>query len=118
MAKKKFPFKDPDEDLDYVFDWSDRIGPDDAILTSDWSIVTAQSSGSPDVVLSMHSAAIVDGEITDATVGTVGDTVVNGAALVWLIGGEIGVTYELLNRIHTVGLRVMDQTLYIPCKKR
>jgi len=119
MAKKKFPFKDPDEDLDYTLDWSDRVGTNDAILSSVWSIVTQQSGGlSPDVALSLHSESIIDGEISDATVGTVGTVVTNGATLVWLRGGEIAHTYELLNRVQTVGARIMDQTVYIPCKKR
>jgi hypothetical protein len=117
MAKKKFAFKDPDEDLDYLLNWADRIGDGDPIVTSVWTIVTTQTD-SPDVILSKHDESITAGEITDADVGTIGSVVANGATLLWLEGGVLGTTYELLNRITTAGARIMDQTVYIQIKKK
>ena len=83
-----FPFKDPDEVLDYTLDWSARITTD-PIFSSTW--LTPSPAG-----------------LTIATASFASFT-----TLVWLEDGTLGSTYQLTNRIVTVGGRTMDQTCKI-----
>lgn len=83
-----FPFKDPEEVLDYDLDWSSRLPDGDAITTSAWAL-----SSPPD------SALVINSETETTTV-----------TKVWLSGGTLGQTYELTNHITTVGGRQMEQT--------
>ncbi len=85
------PFKDPDEVLDYVLDWSPRILTD-TIDTSIW---------------------IVPSGITkDSDTNTVTSTTI------WLSGGTIGTAYVLTNRITTADGRTMDQSCKIKIKEK
>lgn len=100
MADLKWPNKDPDERLDYVIDWTPRLG-DDSIVGSVWMIVSG------DVEIDG------DGEI------------VTGAkkSLVWLQGGTVDAETgerecRLLNRITTAAGRIMDQTARIKLKAK
>lgn len=86
-----WPYKDPDEDLDYTIDWSARL-EDDVISTSDW--------------------LPVDGITTHSESNT--DT----ATTIWLSGGTLGTSYEITNRIVTVGGRTMDQTVRLKIKAK
>jgi len=97
MAYEKivFPFKDMDEVLDYVLDWSDRLGAD-TISGSDWEFAV-----DPDYALN------IDSETNAAQTTTV-----------WLSGGTPGQTYEITNRITTAGGRTMDQTAKIKIKEK
>lgn len=92
-----FPFKDPNEVLDYVLDWSDRLD-DDTIETSTWLFAV-----DPDSVLVIDSDSI----LSPAT-----------STQVWLSGGTIGQTYQLTNRITTAAGRTMDQTCKIKVKAK
>jgi hypothetical protein len=78
--------KDPNETLDYRIDWLPRLEAD-TIETSTWTVPAGLT----------HD----DDNISDSGAETV----------VWLSGGTIGETYEILNRIVTVGGRTMDQTV-------
>ncbi len=93
MAKKKWPFKDPDELLDYEIKWGERLGTD-TIATSTWTIVTT-------------------GSLTKTSQS---DDAQN--TIVWLSGGLIGENYEILNRIVTDGGRTMDQTVFLKIKAK
>lgn len=86
-----WPFKDPDEVLDYQLDWSDRLGTD-TISTSTWT---------------------VPGGITKNS-----DSHTTTAAIIWLSSGTDGVTYEFLNRIVTAGGRTMDQTVKLKVRAK
>ena len=88
-----FPSKDPNEVLDYVLDWSDRLETGDTISTSAWSLVTADN---PDSVL------VIDSDSNTTTTTTV-----------WLSAGTVDKTYYLLNRVVTTGGRTMDQTVVL-----
>lgn len=82
-------FKDPDEVLDYGFDWSDwldEIG--DTISTSAWE---------------KDSASLT---VTDETKTTTSTTV-------WLSAGVLGETYFVTNRIVTVGGRTADRSFWL-----
>lgn len=87
----KWPPKDPDEVLDYQIDWSARLD-DDTIDTSTW--------------------IVPDGIVGDDESNT--DT----ATTIWLSGGTLGTTYDIVNRIETDGGRTMDQTARIKIKVR
>jgi hypothetical protein len=97
MAYEKivFPFKDSDEVLDYVLDWSARLGSD-TIATSEWALAV-----DPDYALN------IDSEEESATTTTI-----------WLSGGTPGQTYEITNHIVTAGGREMEQTAKIRIKEK
>ena len=87
----KWPFKDPNEVLDYSIDWSGRLD-DDTISSSVWFV--------PDGITN-------EDEEKSSTVTTL-----------WLSGGTEPTTYSFLNRITTVGGRVMDQTVTLEIKSK
>lgn len=82
----EWPFKDPDEVLDYQLDWSGRLG-EDQISTSTWTVPTG---------------IVKNSDTNTATVSTV-----------WLSSGTLGTSYDLVNRVITTGGRTMDQTVRI-----
>ena len=88
-----FPFKDPDEVLDYVLDWTARLGLD-TISSSTWTTPTPAS-------------------ITLATA-----TLTSFTTTVWLSGGTLGSAYQFTNRIETLGGRTMDQSVKIKIKSK
>jgi hypothetical protein len=91
MSALKWPFKDPDEVLDYVVDWSARLTTD-TVATSLWIV---------------PSGITKTAEAFDNTTTTI-----------WLSGGTIGITYEFVNRIETAGGRTMDQSIKLQVKTR
>lgn len=97
MAYEKivFPFKDPQEVLDYTLDWSERLGSD-TISTSAWSFAV-----DPDGALDID---------TDSKTST--------TTTVWLSGGTLLEVYELTNHIVTAGGREMEQTCKIRVKAK
>lgn len=85
MATLKWKsYKDPQEYLDFVFDWTDRLG-EDTIDTATVSVVSG-------------SVTIDDFEFTNKTV------------TVWLNGGEEGESCPILCEIQTAGGRLRQQT--------
>ena len=86
-----FPAKDPDSYLDYYVDWSPWLPEGDTITGSLWIL--------PDDLISELEG------------------VYDTSTLIWMSGGVIGQTYELVNRITTVGGRIQDQTVRIKCKQ-
>jgi hypothetical protein len=88
---KRWPFKDPDEVLDYAILWEERLAGD-TILTSTWFVppgITKETDSKTDTITT-----------------------------IWFSGGTLGVTYEILNRITTVGGRTMDQTVDLKIKSK
>jgi len=81
--------KDPDEVKDYAVDWTDRLAGD-TIVTSTW--------------------IVPDGITKDSDTNTTMNTTI------WLSGGELGNTYEFVNRVVTAGGRTYDQTCKLKCK--
>jgi len=92
----KWPDKDPDEVLDYLVDWSDRLTGSDTIDTSTWIMPSA-----PDALLIKDS-----------------DTHNNTTTTIWLSGGTLGTKYTLTNRVVTDGGRTMDQSMIIAIKTK
>lgn len=94
-----WPYKDKDEKLDYVIDWSARLDTGDAIAASSWSI-------------SAGDGALTIGTSSDAPSFT--DT----RTTVWLLGGTVGVRYSLTNTITTDAGRIMEQTATLLIKEK
>lgn len=89
-----WPAKDPDEVLDYVVNWEDRLVTDETISTS---------------LFFIDSYSGVSVQITTNNRKT---------ATVWLTGGSPGKTAEILNRITTSSGRTMDETVLLPIRIR
>lgn len=94
-----WPAKDPDEVADYTVHWAENplTGEQgrtygDPIFSSDWTVPVGIINEEEDF----------DDDTTT----------------IWLSGGTIGTTYELLNRIVTVGGRTFDQTVKLKIKTR
>lgn len=84
--------KDPDDVLDYSFDWSAWLATSETISTSDWT----PSAG-----------IVVDSETNTTTTTTV-----------WLSGGTAGQPYTVTNRITTNQARTVDRTMTIRVKNK
>lgn len=76
--------QDPDEELDYVRDWSALLGAD-TIASSTWT---------PEAGITVNSDSFDD---TTATV--------------WISGGTLGSDYAVVNEITTAGGRTHNKTL-------
>jgi hypothetical protein len=87
----EWPYKDPDEVLDYQLDWSGRLGSD-TIASSSWTVPAGITKNS---------------DTTTATVTTI-----------WLSSGTLNSSYDLQNRVTTTGGRTMDQTVRIRIKAK
>lgn len=86
-----WPFKDPDEVLDYQINWAARLGAD-TITSSVWIVPTE---------------IIKDSDSHTATTATI-----------WLSGGTLGDKLELTNRVVTAGGRTMDQSVKLQIKAK
>lgn len=87
-----WPFKDPNEVLDYGVDWSARLAGD-TIAISAFTVIAG------DVAINSN---------TNTT----------SATKVWLSGGTAGTDCTILNRITTAGGRTMDQTMRLKIRDR
>ena len=87
-----WPAKDPNEVLDYQIDWTKRLDGD-TISTSTYSVAVG--------------TAVVDSSSKTTTTSTV-----------WLSGGTLDETCEILNRVVTAGGRTFDQTVRVKIKAK
>ena len=85
--------KDPDAVLDYSVDWLLWLAGDQ-ISSSEWILEPV------------------------ATIQKITDTFTNSRTVVWLGGGDRGVTYLVTNRIVTVGGRTDDRTISVKVEDR
>jgi len=88
-----WPYKDPDEILDYELDWASRLPEGDTISTSTW-IITGT------------------GLVKDS------DSHGDDSTTVWLSAGTLGTKYVLTNRVVTTGGRTMDQSVNLSVKAK
>lgn len=79
--------KDPQAVLDYTVNWSSWLPSGDTIVTSTWTADTG-------ITIDSSSATTT-------------------AATVWLSGGTVSVSYNVVNHIVTADGRAEDQTLVI-----
>lgn len=98
MATLAWPFKDPEEVLDYTVDWRPRLGAD-TIVSTVFTIVSGEAS----TTLHMDSWSI---------------TGLDQMTTLWLSGGTLGVTYRILNHITTAAGRQMEQTVKLKVKAK
>jgi len=96
---KKFDPKDPDEVLDYDWDWEVKFGGEDTILTSQF---------------------IVEGPDTALVIGTGNQvpTYTQTRSKIWLSSGTLGKTYKITNRVTTALGRTMDWTGTLPIRSK
>ena len=85
--------KDPDAVLDYSVDWFLWLAGDQ-ISSSEWILEEG------------------------ATIEKITDTFTTSRTVVWLSGGDKGVTYLVTNRIVTVGGRTDDRTISVKVEDR
>lgn len=80
----QWPNKDPDEILDYQFDWADpkypRLQTNELLVSSTWALLSG------DVVILTNPAA---------------SFAPSGLTTVWLSGGTNGTVSELVNKVTT-----------------
>jgi hypothetical protein len=88
---KRWPFKDPDEVLDYEVDWSDRLGSD-TIDSVTWT---------------MPSGIVKDDQDVSGDI-----------AVIWISGGTAGESYNIGCRVVTTGGRTYDETIVLPVRSR
>jgi hypothetical protein len=87
--------KDPDDILDYGFDWGTKwLSTSETISTSTW----------------IASAGITVGTGTNGAQAPTNTTTVT---TVWLLGGAAGTPYSVTNRITTNQGRTVDRTMTI-----
>jgi hypothetical protein len=92
MAIITWPYKDPDEVLDYEIDWTAKLTGGDTITSSSWTVpagITKDSS-----------------------------TFTTSTATIWLSDGTIGETYLLTNEVTTAAGRTMDQSAKLKIKEK
>lgn len=84
--------KDPNDVLDYMWDWSSWLGDGEAIQSS--------------------TVLVPDGLTKDSDSNT--DT----AVTVWLSGGTVGQNYRVVSRITTNQARTVDRSMQIAVHER
>jgi hypothetical protein len=92
QLRAAWPFKAPDEVLDYGVDWSRRLAAGDAIAGTTFMLP-------PGLVATRSSYADASTEV-------------------WISGGVQGETYRIQNRITTSAGRIMDQTIRLKVKSK
>lgn len=108
-----WPPKDPNEILDYGYDWSPRMvagdeitGTPTAVVVTSATDMTPLTPGAPNIVVDSSNKATLTGRPT------------NQGQITWLSGGTHDTDYFILLRAVTVGGRHMDQTMKIKVKTR
>ena len=87
-----WPYKDPDEVLDYELDWSTHLDTGDTISSSTWTVPAGLTKNS--------------------------DTNGDSTTTIWLQGGTEGTTYTLLNEIVTAGGRTEQQSVTLSVRSK
>ena len=103
MSMKHFPPKDPDEVLDYQFDWS--------ALTNNTGTTNWLDEGE---TISAHTITATTGITVDSSTLINNDT----AVLVWLSGGTDGEDYTITCEIETSENRTAIRSAIISVRKR
>ena len=116
---KSWPFKDPDELLDYDVDWTTRLYSAD-----EFAAARAQdNAGQPVTIVPADRIASSTFSLpagTPLAIGT-GDkapSFSDTATKVWLQGGTEGATYVITNEITTAAGRIMDQSMKLKVKSK
>lgn len=92
--------KDPDEKLDYAFDWQDWLQTDDYIVSSEWTI-----EGDDTLDISVSPASSITQKDADAPA--------NSLTRVWIENGTLRRKAKLTNTIITDGGRKAQASMFI-----
>jgi hypothetical protein len=105
--KLSWPRKDPDEILDHLVDWTQRLYSADelALLDAGETVVPADT-------IDISQFTLPPGIIAESSSN------IASASKVWLSEGVEGETYLVQNRIVTAGGRTMDQTIKLKIKTK
>lgn len=90
--------KDPQETIDYAFDWSDFLASGETISASTWSIAPASTAAGA------------------LALGTLASTTDTTAAFV--TSGTVGVVYRLTNKITTNQTRIAERSVIVRVEER
>lgn len=115
---KSWPFKDPDEILDYDNDWTKRL-----YSASELAAAQAQDdAGEPVTIVPADTIATstftIIGDTSLVKASGKPSTFTNTETKVWLQGGTEGATYTVTNEITTSGGRTMDQSVRLKVKTK
>lgn len=111
---KTWPFKDPDEVLDYDIDWTWRLYSSDELDRAQ-----AQSdAGIPVTVVPADAIATSTFTLPAGTLVADSTSKSSTATKVWLSGGAEGQSYLIVNEIVTSGGRRMDQAVKLKIKTK
>lgn len=93
----RWPFKDPQEVLDYSIDWTLKLPANDVITSSTWTVTSAN------VGLTIGSSYIANS---------------NTQTIVWLSSGTANTDYLVTNQVTTLQGRTMEQSVGLYCKEK
>lgn len=108
---KKWPFKDPNERLDYTHDFGPRLDVGDSIIAT-----VDPDPEAPQVLVDVGDVQVDSHSLENHPV--TGDQTV---MRVWLIGGtvkESGDPEHLTLRVHTQAGRILDEGIVVPIRSR
>jgi hypothetical protein len=112
-----WPFKDPDEVLDYDIDWTRRLySADEAKAAQAQDDAGQEVTIVPADTISGSTFTLPEGTLAKATGKD--STFTNTSTTVWLQGGDEGTTYLITNEITTAGGRIMDQSVRLKVKSK
>ena len=90
----RWPFKDPDEVLDYQFDWTERLEVGETLTSSAFTIA---------------EGTVTKDSQTYAPSGT---------STVWLSGGTLGEKCLITNRVTTSAGRTYDESAHLRIRSK
>lgn len=103
-----WPYKDPDEVLDYDVDWTNRLYD-----AGELALVESGQTVVPNDVILDSTFTMPEGSLVKDSA-----SFISTATKIWLSGGDEGQTYLIVNEITTVGGRTMDQTMKLKIKSK
>src|SRR5437016_2827606 len=104
---KVWPFKDPDEVLDYDIDWTWRLYGEDELLQAQ----AQDDAGQTVTIVPADKIASSNFTVSAGTlIKAIGkpSTFTDTATKVWLQAGDEGLEYSITNEITTTGGRTLD----------
>lgn len=124
MSKIEKKSKDDYELLDYSADYTDELTPlGDDISTSTWIIPSESAESGGVEALELSDDVTVDYDVDDPSPkyrnGVSGAVVINSKITsVFVVGGTLGATYRLMNRITTVQGRRYSRVLDLVIQRK
>lgn len=111
MAIIPVPSKDPNNVEPYHFIWCDRDGTNDGSASDNGELQGATISS---FTITVTSGITVDSSNKNAVTIRGISYSVNTVVTVWLSGGTVGASYDVLCRVVLSDGRTLDQTIRVP----